>query len=1070
MARDAPIIIVPRPLSGPTPTFTAILRRRHDQLRLEFEFYNLVLDTSAPASPVLVRKNANQAAHVVVVFCPQHVMEQALYEVDEKASKNVKPLDPDIIEPTQHDPLIEPPLGARLADPSRLAFRLPDEVLSIPFTEAGLLDWNGWIPNVAPTARASGAIQPFRQGEAKPKLEAPGKLETAIELPWWLIISPHVHTGWNHRPDPVTHGGRTELWHTRLGGRSASGTVDETDTARMTIRAIWARDPNFQKYLNNPDGNKPADGENFAQHPIGMPFRTPLSPRDRYDLVTSMSRWPHGINPSRYVPKPADVHRLMLTSLGGWLDARGWWDTEGTDGSGTSLQSWRHLATMGRDHYVRIVRSGFDFPKTPGLSLIKVTERKFRTREGRRIAYLFQRYYIVTRRPEAVLGDSIHRAKGRAFPFTRLRITTLVTPTLDQPGQSPHDPPGFGPTEVFVPRIGGKPFLFHMIGTDRVGRTHDFEAPVLFVDSELASDPDAMKPLHDWYNKLDPDAPERAIQLHGAQVAVAPVVPGEAPGATDIEIGRFTLGAEFPATGAPPNVDSVPGTTLKAMGRPAFFPTMWEAQVRLAAAEAALGGALPNKPTVVLDQRYIDFDFAGAGKGEIFVRLKDKNNPTPLQFGGGSNQAGDRTGGVITPNLAITALSRRTGTVGGNPDKYQAGDFDPKDFFGSLAANLLGDITLEDVIGPISGDLFDLSDPTKRDRIMQLTTRETPTAIVTELRWRPLLKNFPPGVPDPLFVASLGVAATLDLTATITTPKSAPKDSSVVVVGDLRNFQIALLTGPKFLTIEFDRLQFRSASGKSTDVDVVIRQVVFGGPLEFVNQLKDYLTFSAGGFSIEVVPTHVLAGFQIPLPSITVGVFALQNISFSAGAMIPFTGKPVRFRFGFSTMENPFLLSVLIFGGGGFFQIGIGPDGVEELQLSLEFGIVAAIDFGVASGSIRITAGIYMAIGVASQQNPEGQLELTGFIMLKGQAEVLGIITVTLIMKASITYIPDTKRAICRAVVIVEIDVLIFSGSVEVEYEKKFGGSGGSGDPPFGQTLSPADWQTYVAAFAPIGA
>src|SRR4029453_5087351 len=224
--------------------------RRH--VRPQCEFYNPVPDTATPARPVLVRKNANQAGHVVVAFCPQHVMEQALYEVDEKASKNVKPLDPDIIEPTQHDPLIEPPLGARLADPSRLPLRPPDEVLSIPFTEAGLLDWNGWIPNVAPTARASGAIQPFRQGEAKPKLEPPGKLETAIELPWWLIISPHVHTGWNHRPDPVTHGGRTELWHTRLGGRSSPGTVDETDTARMTIRAIWARDPNFQKYLNNP--------------------------------------------------------------------------------------------------------------------------------------------------------------------------------------------------------------------------------------------------------------------------------------------------------------------------------------------------------------------------------------------------------------------------------------------------------------------------------------------------------------------------------------------------------------------------------------------------------------------------------------------------------------------------------------------------------------------------------------------------------------------------------------------------------------------------------------------------
>jgi hypothetical protein len=537
-----------------------------------------------------------------------------------------------------------------------------------------------------------------------------------------------------------------------------------------------------------------------------------------------------------------------------------------------------------------------------------------------------------------------------------------------------------------------------------------------------------------------------------------------------LEIGRFTLGSEPPATGDAPPYAPVTTNTLKALGRPAFFPTMAEAQIRLAAAEIAVGGALDNKPTVVYDAGYVDLDFVDAGRGELFVRLKDPDNPTALQFGGGNKQAGDRAGGVAMPNMGISALSRRTGPVGGNADaltEFQNGTFNPATFFGSFDAKLLGDISLADVVDPVT--MFNLDDPASRDRILQLRTREESDRIVTEMRWRPGLHDFPE--PDPLFKASLpGKPATLEITATIATPKAAPKDSTFVVVGDLRNFQIALFPGAKFLTVEFDRLQFRSESGSNTDVDVIIRQVLFDGPLRFINQLKDYLTFGAGGFSIELLPTHVAAGFQIPLPSITVGVFALQNISFAAGAMIPFTGKPVRFRFAFCTIENPFLLSVLIFGGGGFFQIGIGPDGVEELQLSLEFGIVAALDIGVASGSIRVTAGIYMAIGVPSEGNEEGHLELTGFIMLKGEAEVLGIITVTLIMKASMTYVPDTNRAICRAVVIVEIDLLIFSGSVEVEYEKKFGGSGGSGDPAFGQTLTAPDWQTYVAAFAPIGA
>jgi hypothetical protein len=52
-------------------------------------------------------------------------------------------------------------------------------------------------------------------------------------------------------------------------------------------------------------------------------------------------------------------------------------------------------------------------------------------------------------------------------------------------------------------------------------------------------------------------------------------------------------------------------------------------------------------------------------------------------------------------------------------------------------------------------------------------------------------------------------------------------------------------------------------------------------------------------------------------------------------------------------------------------------------------------------------------------------------------------------------------------VIIVEVDVLLFSGSVEIEYEKKFGGSE---DPTFGQSLDAGQWAAYTSAFAPIGA
>ena len=69
------------------------------------------------------------------------------------------------------------------------------------------------------------------------------------------------------------------------------------------------------------------------------------------------------------------------------------------------LIEWDHLATQGRDHYVKIVYEGYLCPFGHRASLVKVTERKvLAPREGRRrepagspVAYLRERMYIVPR-------------------------------------------------------------------------------------------------------------------------------------------------------------------------------------------------------------------------------------------------------------------------------------------------------------------------------------------------------------------------------------------------------------------------------------------------------------------------------------------------------------------------------------------------------------------------------------------------------------------------------------------------------------------------------------------------
>jgi len=63
----------------------------------------------------------------------------------------------------------------------------------------------------------------------------------------------------------------------------------------------------------------------------------------------------------------------------------------------TSLEvsEWRHRATLGRDHYVRVVEEGALFPFGHRAALLTITERRF-TPHG---AFLIQQVFVIVREP-----------------------------------------------------------------------------------------------------------------------------------------------------------------------------------------------------------------------------------------------------------------------------------------------------------------------------------------------------------------------------------------------------------------------------------------------------------------------------------------------------------------------------------------------------------------------------------------------------------------------------------------------------------------------------------------------
>jgi hypothetical protein len=335
------------------------------------------------------------------------------------------------------------------------------------------------------------------------------------------------------------------------------------------------------------------------------------------------------------------------------------------------------------------------------------------------------------------------------------------------------------------------------------------------------------------------------------------------------------------------------------------------------------------------------------------------------------------------------------------------------------------------------------------------------SSIETSFRfeWKPEMKSWPDETNpvlqlehDSLVLAIAGRASGKD-------------GMAVEVLAELRDFTLHLLPGAELVRFKFDHLSFKAGSSGKPDVDVVLNDIEFVGILGFVEVLKDLIPFD--GFSdppfLDVTAEGLSAGFTLALPSVAVGVFNLSNISLGADVQVPFLGKAVTVGFNFCTRERPFTLAVLFIGGGGWFLIRLSPDGLEVLELGLEAGATLAVDFGVASGSISAMIGIYMRL-----EGDEGSL--SGYFRLRGEVDVLGLISASIELYLELTYEFATGKMVGRASLTIKVEVLFFSASVTISAERRFAGS--NGDPNFVDVMglesdgtSPA-WSQYCLAFA----
>jgi hypothetical protein len=311
----------------------------------------------------------------------------------------------------------------------------------------------------------------------------------------------------------------------------------------------------------------------------------------------------------------------------------------------------------------------------------------------------------------------------------------------------------------------------------------------------------------------------------------------------------------------------------------------------------------------------------------------------------------------------------------------------------------------------------------------------------------------------------------ITLAVEVQAPTTPGKQPSALASCSISPFDLNLIAPVNFIILHFETIEFLLAAGKKPEVNVKFREgngIEFAGPLSFVNTLKDIIPFD--GFSdppyLDVTSEGINAGFDLAIPDLAVGVFALTNIAVGANLRVPFVDESIETAFNFSSRENPFRLQVALFAGGGFFGITITPAGVRVLEASFEFGAAISINLGVASGGVSIMAGVYFRLEMDGGQT---KAQLTGYFRLRGEVDVLGLISASIELYLELTYETSTGKAVGRATLTIEVEVLFLSFSVEISCEKKFAGA--NGDPTFAEVMGappgePRPWDAYCLAFA----
>ncbi|HEY4792549.1 MAG TPA: hypothetical protein VII18_00645 [Mycobacterium sp.] len=939
------------------------LLRPADLMVVSLQYQGMVLSSRPNSIPALVIVQTGTYGTLVATLQPQHVAET-------------------VVEPAASLPAS--PIAVRMAGPSRLAFLMPSSTLA--YIDL-LLDWSALIPIVVGDDGSPNPLNPVM----------PGPTQTALELPYRLTVSPGTAAGWSASVAPTPDEGAAALWHLRLAARangSAGPFLDERPTAinraAMRMAAVWS--PDWPNAL--PDA---LDG--------------PLDAAERNVIVGNFAE------SGKSGVVALNVDHCLLSALGASADFAVDWTDEAN-----GIAAWRHVTSLGRDQYVRVVRRGHLFPWGHACAWVQVSERRF---DGTvdNTARLFETEYVVVAQPVDDYARLVASpAGGRDLPFTRLEVVTLTTPPL-QTFETAVIAGDETSGSAWIALPDNSPFQFQFRGYDRDvsaapdGNPIHFAAPAIFIggigpsalvrraEARPVRPADALDDVTTAaQSAFDPVLTAQPAALGGQALAFAAQ---SLPGDTTHPTAALTL-----LTGDPRAWGG--GSWFDPQGEPLFYPTMSSALVSLPAAQE-LAGVTAGNVAISYAQIYLQSEFAN-NTSELYAQLVA---PLAATF------AGAQANGLVAADMQLSALSRGFGLLPGTATSIAsiaAGSLNPADFLQD-SANLVGIFNLKTLLT----EVIDLA-TAAGDHIPGFRTEQDDTAVTLTFDWT--CDNVP-SLPIATFDGGTGTFTLhIQLVQPLAPTGQIPAAPVATTLATLSGFS---LNFAGLVTIGFAGLTYNSVTGAKPQVSVPLSGITLSGDIDFLEPIVEAGQALLGEVpAIDIQPDHIGVSQDVGLPEIAFGVFDLSNIRVNTGLVLSLQSDPMTLDFGFSDRNHPFTLAIDLIGGGGWFHIAFAGTAVSEIDFAVQAGAYASLDLGVASGSVSIM------LGIAFTYTGSDTDALTGYVRVCGEVTVLQLVSVSVEIYLGLTYEPAQGRIWGEADFTVEVSVAFFSKSFTLTMRKEF--------------------------------